>query len=251
MNEKIRLQKIIAQAGIASRREAERLIADGQVTVNGKRIVDLGTKVDPEDSHIKVKGKLIRPETRKVYLILNKPDGFVTTMKDPEGRPTVIDLIHRIKERVTPVGRLDFHTEGLLLLTNDGDLAHAITHPTRHLPKVYRVKVKGKPSPEKLQRLRRGIRLEEGMTAPMEIKKIKNLPANAILEITLHEGKNRQIRRMFDKIGHSVLKLTRTRIGPIHLGSLAQGKFRKLDAWEVEKLMAAVRKKNSARKRKS
>ncbi len=245
MNQKIRLQKIIAQAGIASRREAERLIAEGQVTVNGKRVIDLGTKVDPEDSHIKVKGKLIRPETRKVYLALNKPDGFVTTMKDPEGRPTVISLIHRIKERVTPVGRLDFHTEGLLLLTNDGDLAHAITHPARHLPKVYRIKVKGKPSPEKLQKLRRGIRLEEGRTAPAEIKKIRNLPANAILEVTLHEGKNRQIRRMFEKIGHPVLKLTRTRIGPIHLGALAPGKFRKLDAWEVEKLTAAVRKRNS------
>ncbi len=248
MNQKIRLQKIIANAGIASRREAERLIVDGQVTVNGKRVVDLGTKVDPEDSHIKVKGKLIRPETRKVYLMLNKPDGFVTTMKDPEGRPTVIDLIHRIQERVTPVGRLDFHTEGLLLLTNDGDLAQAITHPVHHLPKVYRVKVKGKPSQEKLQRLRRGIRLEEGMTAPIEIKKIKGLPANSILEITLHEGKNRQIRRMFEAIGHSVLKLTRTRIGPIPLGSLALGKFRKLEAWEVEKLRTATRK-NPARKK--
>ncbi|NOY53612.1 MAG: rRNA pseudouridine synthase [Deltaproteobacteria bacterium] len=243
MNQKIRLQKIIANAGLASRREAERLIVDGQVTVNGKRVVDLGTKVDPEDSHIKVKGKLIRPESRKVYLMLNKPDGFVTTMKDPEGRPTVISLIHRIKERVTPVGRLDFHTEGLLLLTNDGNLAQAITHPAYHLPKVYRAKVKGKPSPEKLQKLRRGIRLKEGMTAPIEIKKIKNLPANVILEITLHEGKNRQIRRMFESIGHPILKLTRTRIGPLPLGSLAPGKFRKLDPWEVEKMKTAVREK--------
>jgi 23S rRNA pseudouridine2605 synthase len=244
----IRLQKIIADAGIASRREAEELIREGMVTVNGKPVVNLGTKVDPEKNHIKVKGKLIRLESRKVYLALNKPAGFITTRNDPQGRPTVLSLIRGVRERINPIGRLDLHTEGLLLLTNDGELTHALTHPSHHLPKVYLAKVKGKPTPEQLKKLARGIRLEDGMTAPAEIRRMKTLPANTIVQVTLYEGKNRQIRRMFEKIGHSVLKLERVRIGPIYLGRLAPGKFRQLDPSEVEKLKAVSAKKAPSKK---
>jgi pseudouridine synthase len=235
---KIRLQKIIANAGLASRREAERLIQDGQVTVNGKVILELGTKVDPEQCHIKVRGQLIRLRTKRVYLALHKPAGIVTTLKDPQGRPTVISLIHGIRERVAPVGRLDYNTEGLLLLTNDGELIHAVTHPRHHIPKVYRVKVKGKPTGEQLKKLRQGIKLHDGVTSPADIKKIKYFPANTYLEVTIYEGKKRQIRRMFERIGHPVIKLKRIQVGPILLGDLRVGKFRKLDGWEVARLKA-------------
>lgn len=249
MTRKVRLQKIIAGAGAASRREAERLIQDGLVTVNGRVVTDLGTQVDPEDSHIKVRGKLIRPETRKVYLALHKPGGYVTTQHDPQGRPTVMDLIHGVRERVFPVGRLDYNSEGLLLLTNDGELANAIMHPRFHLAKTYQVKVKGKPSPEKLQKLTRGIRLTDGLTAPVKIEKVRHLAANTTLEITMHEGRRRQIRRMFEKIGHDVVRLRRVRIGPVGLGNLAPGKFRKLDSREIERLKARPTKSPGKRNR--
>jgi len=238
MERKERLQKIIANAGIASRREAEKLIQQGLVTVNGQVVVELGTKVDPEQNHIKVRGKLINPRVKKIYFALNKPTGYVTTMSDPEGRPTVASLLRGIRQRVAPVGRLDYNTEGLLLLTNDGELIHGITHPGRHIAKVYHVKVKGKPAPEKLHKLRQGLRLADGMTAPAGIKVLKFFQANTAVEVVLYEGKKRQIRRMFDQIGHSVLKLKRVGIGPLRLGDLGVGKFRQLDGWELEQLKA-------------
>lgn len=256
---KERLQKVIASAGVASRREAERLIQQGLVTVNGRVIMTLGTKVDPEQDHIKVGGRLINPRVKKIYLALHKPPGYVTTMKDPEGRPTVITLLRGIRQRVTPVGRLDYSTEGLLLLTNDGEFIHQITHPGSHIAKIYRVKVKGKPESHQLDKLRQGVRLVDGVTAPAEIKVLKSFQANTALQVVLYEGKKRQIRRMFDHIGHSVLKLKRVGIGPLRLGDLGVGKFRQLDRWEVEQLRAltATRKggqnaeKRKAEKRKA
>ncbi|MDX1762729.1 MAG: pseudouridine synthase, partial [bacterium] len=232
MEHKERLQKVIANAGIASRREAEKLIQQGLVTVNGRVIEELGTKVDAEQDHIKVRGKLINPRVKKIYFALHKPTGYVTTMSDPEGRPTVVSLLRGIRQRVAPVGRLDYNTEGLLLLTNDGELIHRITHPSGHIAKVYHVKVKGKPAPDKLNKLRKGVRMADGLTAPAEIRVLKSFQANTALEIVLYEGKKRQIRRMFDHVGHSVLKLKRIGIGPLRLGDLGVGKFRQLDPWE-------------------
>jgi pseudouridine synthase len=240
MSAKVRLQKIIADAGVASRREAERLILDGLVTVNGKVVSQLGTKVEPGSCHVKVRGKLIQPRTKTVYYAVNKPSGFVTTLQDPEGRPTVQELLRGVPQRVHPVGRLDYNSEGLLLLTNDGELTYALTHPRHHIPKVYQVKVKGKPPADKLKRLRAGIRLPEGITGRAEIGKIRHYAANTALEITLYEGKKRQIRRMFEQIGHPVLKLRRIRIGPIDLGALPLGKARRLEAWEIARLKETV-----------
>ncbi len=247
MSTKVRLQKLIADAGVASRREAERLILDGLVTVNGQVVSQLGTKVEPGSCHIKVRGKLIQPRTRLVYYALNKPSGFVTTLHDPEGRPTVQTLLRGVPQRLHSVGRLDYNSEGLLLLTNDGALTYALTHPRYHIPKVYQVKVKDKPTAEKLKRLRGGIRLPEGATGRAEIEKIRHHPANTTLEITLYEGKKRQIRRMFEQIGHPVLKLRRIRIGPIHLGALPLGKARRLEAWEIDRLKEMVEQKRAQR----
>jgi pseudouridine synthase len=244
MDKKIRLQKIIAAAGLASRREAERLIQDGRVTVNGKVVTDLGIRVDPEENHIKVRGKLIQPPKTKTYLALNKPAGYVSTHKDPQGRPTVLDLIHGVRERVFVVGRLDFNSEGLILLTNDGELANALMHPKYHVSKTYQVKVKGHPDASRLQKLSRGIQLADGPTKPVKIEKVRYLKANTTLEITLYEGRKRQIRRMFEKIGHPVLRLKRVRIGPIRLSGLSPGKFIRLNPWQIKQLKDDVSKKS-------
>lgn len=235
----IRLQKIIADMGIASRRKAEELILEGRVTVNGQ-IARLGMKADPERDHIKVDGKLlIRPEP-KVYYLLNKPSGVVTTLYDPQGRPTVKEFIKRIPYRIYPVGRLDYHSEGLLLLTNDGELAHAILHPSKDIPKTYVVKVKGHVEEEKLDRLRRGIRLEEGITKPARVKIIRFSENNSWVEITIYEGRKRQVRRMFEKIGHPVIKLKRIAINGLKLGSLRPGELRQLSSEEIRLLRKEV-----------
>lgn len=235
----IRLQKIIADMGIASRRKAEELILEGRVTVNGQ-IARLGMKADPERDHIKVDGKLlIRPEP-KVYYLLNKPSGVVTTLYDPQGRPTVKEFIKRIPYRIYPVGRLDYHSEGLLLLTNDGELAHAILHPSKDIPKIYVVKVKGRVEEEKLDRLRRGIRLEEGITKPARVKIIRFSENNSWVEITIYEGRKRQVRRMFEKIGHPVIKLKRIAINGLKLGSLRPGELRQLSSEEIRLLRKEV-----------
>ena len=240
-----RLQKLIATAGIASRRHAEDLITGGSVTVNGKLITELGAKADPDRDHIKVKGKLINPQLQrreKVYVLLYKPRGYLTSLSDPEDRPLVIDLLPSSLGRLHPVGRLDFNTEGLLLLTNDGELTNVITSAKNRVPKVYRVKVQGIPSDKAIDRLRRGIAMGEGVrTAPVEIRKLRRSESNAWFEIVLHEGKNQQIRRMFDAIGHSVLKLTRTQIGPVTDERLRAGDWRMLAPSEVKKLMKAKR----------
>lgn len=232
-----RIQKIIASAGVTSRRAAEDLIAEGRVRVNGQVVTELGTKADADKDHIKVDGKLINPQQPKVYVMLNKPVGYVTTMSDPEGRRTVQDLLKGIKVRVYPVGRLDYNTEGMLILTNDGDFAHLITHPKHEFPKTYLAKVKGFLEDSQIGSLEQGIYLDDGKTAPAKLKKVRKEEANSWIEITIHEGRKRQVRRMFDRVGHSVIKLKRIRTGGLVLGSLPEGAFRYLTPAEVSGLM--------------
>jgi 23S rRNA pseudouridine2605 synthase len=239
-----RLQKIISAAGIASRRKAEQLITSGLVSVNGQVVTELGTKADIEHDHIRVNGKLLHGAERHVYLLMNKPKGYVTTLSDPENRPTVLDLLHGVGARVYPVGRLDYASEGLLLLTNDGELANLMMKAASHVPKTYMVKVAGTPSSDELGKLRSGlmIRTDKGKrvrTAPAKISSIRE-GNNPWYEITLVEGKNRQIRRMFEEIGHHVEKIKRVRYGPLEL-DVPPGKFRRLAPQEVSRLRAAAR----------
>jgi pseudouridine synthase len=231
-----RLQKIISRAGIASRRAAENMILAGRVTVNGKKIMLLGAKADPEKDHIKVDGKLINTRQPKTYILLNKPKGYITSLRDTEGRPTVMDLLRRVRTKVYPVGRLDYDTEGLLLLTNDGDLANAIMHPKREISKTYHVKLKGILEDRDLHKLRKGIKIEGGITAPAEVKRLKRTNENSWIEMTIHEGRKRQIRRMLDRIGHPVLKLKRVRIGFLDLKGVEPGGYRYLSIEEISRL---------------
>jgi len=238
-----RLQKTLSEMGIASRRKAEELILEGRVTVNG-RVATIGMKADPAKDHIKLNGKLlIRPEP-KVYLMFNKPAQVVTSLLDPEGRPTIKDFMKGVKYRIYPVGRLDYDSEGLLLLTNDGDFTQALLHPSKKIPKTYLVKVKGVPGEEQIHKLRTGIKLEDGMTAPAKIEKLRKTENNAWFEMTIHEGRKRQIRRMFDTVGHSVLKLKRIRINGIELKDLKPGGYRYLTPAEVYKIKKEVLKVN-------
>jgi 23S rRNA pseudouridine2605 synthase len=236
-----RLQKLIAAAGIASRRHAEQLILAGQVTVNGVVVTELGTKADPTKDHIKVRGKLINralQNREKVYVLLNKPKGYLSSVSDPEDRPLVTDLLPPSLGKLHPVGRLDFNTEGLLLLTNDGDFTNFVTSARNGIEKVYEVKVKGVPSESAIARLRRGVTLEDGArTAPAEIKRIEETQSNAWFEIILHEGRNQQIRRMFDVIGHSVVKLRRSRIRFLRDDKLRPGRWRRLSETEVKRML--------------
>jgi 23S rRNA pseudouridine2605 synthase len=239
-----RLQKIIAAAGIASRRTAEKLIASGAVSVNGQIVTELGTKADLERDHIRVNGKLLHGAEHHIYLLMNKPKGYVTTVSDPEGRPTVMDVLRGIRVRVYPIGRLDYASEGLLLLTNDGELAHALMKASSHVPKTYVVKIAGTPSEEGLGRIRRGLTIptdrgQRVKTAPAKVRVVRE-SENPWYELTLTEGRNRQIRRMFEEIGHHVEKIKRVRYGPLSL-DVPPGEFRRLSTGEVEKLKAAAR----------
>jgi len=283
-----RLQKIIAAAGIASRRSAEKLITSGAVSVNGTMVTALGSKADPEHDHIRVNGKLLHGPEHQVYLLMNKPKGYVTTVSEPEGRPTVMDLLRGIRARVYPVGRLDYASEGLLLLTNDGELSNKLMKASSHVPKVYVVKVAGTPNEAGLEKLRRGLSLpterrfqrraesragdksrslDSGVEFAREFdasarddrpkkklrggvklaSRVKTAPAKVRLvregdnpwyELTLMEGKNRQIRKMFEEIGHHVEKIKRVRYGPLSL-DIPPGEFRRLSTAEIEKLKAA------------
>jgi 23S rRNA pseudouridine2605 synthase len=243
-----RLQKLIAQAGIASRRHAEELITAGQVTVNGKVVTELGTKADPRKDHIKVRGKLINAVLEKrenIYVLLNKPKGYLSSVSDTEDRPLVTDLLPASLGKLHPVGRLDFNTEGLLLLTNDGEFTNFITSARNRVRKVYEAKVKGVPPETALDRLRRGVVLEDGTcTAAAEIKKLEETESNAWFEVVLHEGKYQQIRRMFDLVGHSVVKLRRARIGFLRDDNLRPGEWRLLSQSEV----ARFKKREKAKK---
>jgi 23S rRNA pseudouridine2605 synthase len=243
-----RLQKLIAAAGVASRRHAEELITAGRVTVNGEVVKELGTKADPEKDHIKVNGKLINPQLKareKVYVLLNKPKGYLSSVSDPEERPLVTELLPRSLGRLYPVGRLDFNTEGLLLLTNDGDFTNFITSARNRVEKVYEVKVKGVPPDAAIQMLRRGVKLEDGTrTAPAKIDKLNETQTNAWYEVLLHQGRNQQVRRMFELIGHSVLKLRRVRIGFLTDEGLKPGHWRFLSPAEAARLTRKQNKKN-------
>ena len=240
-----RLQKILSRAGIASRRKAELLIQEGRVTVNGTVITELGSKADLERDHIKVDGRLLRKPKHLIYLALNKPDSVVTTVSDPEGRRTVMDLLVRVKERVYPVGRLDYHSEGLLLLTNDGDFANSLTSAANHVPKTYLVKANGSLTTDQEEQFRRGVPLSGRPTAPAELKLIRRAE-NPWYEVRLYEGRNNQIRLMFKHFGLLVEKLKRVRVGHLELGTLKPGEYRYLTAEEVGRLQRSFKKKEKA-----
>ncbi len=229
-----RLQKIIAHSGVASRRRAEELIIDGSVTVNGQVVRELGTKADPEKDAIKVMGKLIHLPQRNTYIVLNKPVGYITSMSDPEGRPVVTELLKGVKARVYPVGRLDYDTEGLLIMTDDGGLANSMMHPSHEVSKTYLVKVKGVLEDKEIEKLQKGIKLDDGMTAPAGVKRLKKADANSWIELTIHEGRYHQVKRMMERVGHSVIKLVRVRYGSIELGNVPPGTFRYLTNEEVK-----------------
>ena len=241
-----RLQKVMAEAGVASRRACEELIRQGRVQVNGQVVTELGTRVDPNQDEIRVDGAPISSPVEKVYLILNKPPGYISTVRDPWGRPTVLDLIPH-QERLYPVGRLDAESEGLLLLTNDGGLTHRLTHPRYEHDKEYLALVKGRPQDAVLSQLRQGVGLEEGRTAPARVstvsrkEKLDTPPGTTWLRIVIHEGKKRQIRRMCAAVGHPVQRLIRVRMGPIELGDLPVGEYRPLSAKEVRRLRLPIK----------
>jgi 23S rRNA pseudouridine2605 synthase len=239
-----RLQKILSSAGIASRRASETLILQGRVTVNGRTITELGTKADPAHDDIRVDGRRVKSIVRLRYLLLYKPRGYVTTRRDPQKRRTVMDLLGDVREYVYPVGRLDYDSEGLVLLTNDGELAAALTHPRHQVERVYKVEVAGVPDERAITRLSRGIVLDGERTAPAEVRIAygeREHATDAVLLMTLREGRNRQVRRMCDAVGHPVKRLRRVRIGPLTDRGLTPGRIRDLTPDEVRALKAAVR----------
>ena len=239
-----RIQKVLSRWGIASRREAERMLLEHRITVNGRLVTEPGTRVDPERDHIKVDGKLVRPPRGpRTYLLAYKPREMITSLHDPEGRPTIADLLRRarVRKRVFPVGRLDWDADGLLLLTDDGELANRVMHPRTHLPKVYLVKVKGHPTERALDRVRRGVVIEPRVrTLPAEVT-VEKAGENATwLRVTLVEGRQNQIKRMFARVGHPVRKIRRIALGPLRLGKMRIGEVRPLSPGEVRRLREAV-----------
>ena len=232
---KERLQKILSRAGVASRRAAERLILEERVTVDGETVHELGTRADPLADDIRVDGVRVKPPQGPVYFLLNKPRGVVTTRRDPEGRATVMDLVPRVAG-LFPVGRLDVTTEGLLLLTNDGAFAERVAHPRYEVPRVYHAKVHGIPEPETLARLRRGVRVE-GQKLTADRVRVLEADNNAWLEITLHEGRQHEVKRLLEAVGHPVAKLRRVAIGPLTARGLKVGEFRSLTPREVRRLL--------------
>ncbi|GAB2718512.1 pseudouridine synthase [Paenibacillus thermoaerophilus] len=245
-----RLQKVLAQAGVASRRKCEEYILAGRVKVNGLTVNTLGTKVDPNKDEIRVDDKPIRSQD-KVYLMLYKPKGYISSVTDPRGRRTVMDLVKSVGVRVYPVGRLDYDSEGLLIMTNDGEFANALTHPRHHVPKTYLATVKGVPHGSQLEKLAAGIELEDGVTAPAEVEyQDVDLDANeSVIRITIYEGRNRQVRRMFEAIGCTVVRLKRIAIGPLQLGGLSRGKHRPLTPQEINELKQSANQTHKFQKR--
>ncbi|HEY1306591.1 MAG TPA: pseudouridine synthase [Vicinamibacterales bacterium] len=237
-----RLQKVLSQAGIASRRAAEKLIAEGRVSVNGQTIRAMGVKADPVVDDIRVDGRRVKSAERPRYILLNKPKGYVTTRSDPQRRPTVIDLLSGVREYVYPVGRLDYDSEGLLLLTNDGDLAARLTHPRHGVERTYEARVAGMPDEEALRRLRAGIPLDGHRTLPATVVLVneRRRDRDGVLLLTIREGRNRQVRRMCEAVGHPVKALRRTRIGPLQDRRLRVGQWRELTEREVEKLKSGT-----------
>lgn len=235
-----RLQKLLSMAGVASRRLSEDLIRQGRVTVNGAVITELGTKADPERDEVRVDGRRVRPQRRMRYILLNKPRGYVTTRHDPQGRPTVMDLLKSVHEYVYPVGRLDYDSEGLLLLTNDGDLAARLTHPRHEVERVYEARVRGVPDSHALDRLARGVVIDDRRTAPARVELLETREDQAIVHIALHEGRQRQVRHMFEAVGHPVIRLRRVRLGPIADENLTTGYWRELTPREIARLRRAA-----------
>ncbi len=246
--QKIRLQKILADYGVASRRKAEELIAQKQVKVNG-RVAQVGDKADPKRDHITVAGQKIETSNRQkhYYILLHKPRGYVSTMSDERGRKCVAELVEDVPARVYPVGRLDRESEGLLLMTNDGNFANTISHPSRHVSKTYRVTVRPSITEEQLVQFQVGMDIDGKKTAPADVRVISQEPNRVVLEIVLHEGRNRQIRKMCEQLGLEVARLRRTAIGPVKLGMVQQGQWRELTNEEVKRLMASA--KPAARRR--
>jgi len=228
-----RLQKILAEAGVASRRHSADIIRQGRVEVDGVVVREPGARVDPARAEIRVDGKRIVTDETKVYLLLNKPAGYLCTARDPQGRPTVLDLVPHHGHRLFPVGRLDLDTEGLLLLTNDGEAAFALTHPRFEVPKTYVATVQGVPDEAALAALRRGVRLGDVVTAPARVRVLRRESGSAVLEVEIHEGKKREVRNMLAAVGHPVVHLIRTRLGMLSLGNLRRGAWRHLTPEEV------------------
>ena len=231
---KERLQKILARSGIGSRRKAEEMIREGRVDVDGTTVNEMGVKLDLEKHTVTVDGKAISSGEKKIYILLHKPKGYVTTLHDPQGRPVVTDLLINVNFRVFPVGRLDFDTEGALILTNDGALAQKIQHPSFEVNKTYVAKVSGRPSRKKLDQLVEGVIIEGKRTYPAHVQMVKQGTRSSVVQITIHEGRKRQVRKMFAAIGHKVLELKRTAYGQLYLGDLARGKFRYLKKKEID-----------------
>ena len=233
----IRLQKYLADAGIASRRKCEEFIAEGKVTVNGQVLTALGTKVSPDDK-ICFKGKIVKPKTKPIYIVLHKPEGVITSASDPHNRPIVLDFIKDINVRLFPVGRLDYDSSGLLLLTNDGELAQKLTHPRYSVPKTYIARLQGIPNAAALRAFKEGLIIDEGAkTSPAKIKILKKTPLGCSVQITITEGRNRQVRKMCDKIGCPVLSLKRIAMGNLKLGGLGRGEYRNLTKAEIKGLL--------------
>ncbi len=242
MNEKkinVRLQKVLAEYGIASRRKCEKIIQEGRVKVNEKVVTELGTKVNPYKDFIEVDGKVLKRQEDKIYILLNKPIGYVTTVKDQFKRPTVMDLLKGIKVRVVPVGRLDMYTSGALILSNDGEFINKITHPSHEVDKTYNVTIKGKITQEEIEKLKEGVNIGDYITKPAKVKilKIDENKNISRIQITIHEGKNRQIRRMCKAINKSVIGLHRSSIGNINVKNLKLGEYRLLNSKEIEELV--------------
>jgi pseudouridine synthase len=239
---KIRLNKYLAQAGVASRREADRMIVEGRVSLNGKTVESLGTLIDERTDKVEVDGKRIKIKNDShLYLLLNKPPGYLVTVKDPFKRPTVMDLLPSLKKRVYPVGRLDLSSEGLLLLTNDGDLAYRLMHPRYRIMKEYLVRIEPKPKASMLRRLEKGIYLDGKKTAPAKIRMLTTTKMGTQVKVELFEGRKRELRRMFEAVGHDVLSLKRIRFGSLTLGKLKKGQWRHLSQKELERLKRDTR----------
>ncbi len=235
--EEIRLQKFLAEAGIASRRKAEELIVQGKIKVNHKQVTELGTRINPKKDKVEYEGKIVKREEEKVYILLNKPIGYVTTAKDQFHRDSVLDLV-KVKQRVVPVGRLDMYTSGALLLTNDGDFVYQVTHPKHEIEKTYTVTIKGIVEKEVVEQLKNGVKIEDYTTRPAKVKILKTDEERnqSRLEITIHEGKNRQVRKMCEAVGHRVFALHRSKIAGIGVKDLPLGKWRYLERKEILKL---------------
>ena len=239
--EGVRLQKVLAAAGVASRRASEIMIDEGRVEVNGKIVTEQGRRVNPDRDQIRVDGSRIPPPRRHMYLVLNKPRGVISTMDDPEGRTTLADYLPRTKERLFHVGRLDTETEGLIILTNDGEFAHRLAHPSYEVRKSYHVQVAGVMDNRTLKRLEKGVTLDDGPVKPGKVKLISRGQDRTLLQVSLHEGRNRIVRRMMDAVGHPVDRLARTAIGPVRLGNLPVGETRELSRDELGALLDMIR----------